>query len=33
MDAGRISLDGHINLEAQKNKPTASPAEVTHVAP
>ncbi|MBE3037363.1 MAG: ABC transporter ATP-binding protein [Chloroflexi bacterium] len=33
MDAGRISLDGHINLDAQKNMPTATHAEVNYVGP
>ena len=33
MDAGRISLDGHINLDAQKDMPTATHAEVNYVAP
>ena len=33
MDAGRISLDGHINLDAQKHMPTATYAEVSYVVP
>ncbi len=33
MEAGRISLDGHNNLAAQKNFLTAAGAEVNHAAP
>ncbi|HEX7541345.1 MAG TPA: ATP-binding cassette domain-containing protein, partial [Anaerolineales bacterium] len=33
MDVGRILLDGHINLDAQKHMPTATYAEVSYVVP
>jgi energy-coupling factor transport system ATP-binding protein len=33
MDSGRISLDGHNNLDVQKNMPTATHAQVNHAAP
>jgi energy-coupling factor transporter ATP-binding protein EcfA2 len=32
MDSGRISLDGHNTLAAQKNMPNATHAEVDHAA-
>jgi energy-coupling factor transport system ATP-binding protein len=33
MDAGRISLDGHNNLAAQKNASTVIPTQVSHATP